>query len=78
MPDPNANGAEDYADSLDRQRAVVDGEPTELETRIAKELWHRFGNPSVVEWGDETHKAEYVDAAVSVLLLAHRAWRNTK
>jgi len=60
----------------DRQRAVVDGEPTELEIRVAKELWHRFGNPSVVEWENETHKAEYIDAAVSVLYTAHRAWRS--
>jgi hypothetical protein len=44
----------------------------DIETKIAKRLWHRFGNPSVVEWEDETHKAEYQDAAVEVLHLATR------
>jgi len=67
MPDPYANGAEDYAESL--------GKPSELEIRIAKHLWHRFGNSSVEEWENETHKADYIDAAVSVLYTAHRAWR---
>jgi len=69
----NANyGPEDI---LDRQRAVIDGKPSDLETRIAKDLWHRFGNPSVEEWENETHKADYIDAAVSVIFLCHRASR---
>jgi len=42
----------------------------DLETKIAKALWHRFGNPNAVEWEDETHKAEYLDAAVQVLFIA--------
>jgi hypothetical protein len=42
----------------------------DLETKIAKALWHRFGNPNVVEWEDETHKAEYLDAVVQVLFIA--------
>lgn len=34
------------------------------------EAWHRFGNPNVVEWEDETHKAEYYDAAWEVFRIA--------
>lgn len=56
-----------------RQRAVVDGAaPTELETKIAVDLWHRFGNPSIVEWEDETHKAEYIEATLAVIFLVNR------
>ena len=37
---------------------------------IAQALWHRFANPSVETWEDETHKAEYLLAADDVILLA--------
>lgn len=38
--------------------------------KIAKALWHRWGNTSVIEWEDETHKAEYFDAAWQVFVIA--------
>jgi hypothetical protein len=37
---------------------------------IAKLLWHRFGDSSVEEWEDETHKAEFLEAADDVLFRA--------
>jgi hypothetical protein len=40
--------------------------------QIAKALWHRFGNPNVIEWDDETHKAEYFDAAWQVFVIASK------
>ncbi len=43
-------------------------DPDVLE-KAAIELWHRWGNDSVMEWEDETHKAEYRLAAEAVLAL---------
>lgn len=43
-------------------------DPDVLE-KAAIELWHRWGNDSVIEWEDETHKAEYRLAAEAVLAL---------
>jgi hypothetical protein len=40
---------------------------TDRRTKIAKALWHRFAKSSVETWDDETHKAEYLDAADQVL-----------
>lgn len=37
---------------------------------IAKLLWHRFGDSSVEEWEDETHKAEFLEAADDVIFRA--------
>jgi hypothetical protein len=49
--------------------------------RLAIRLWHRFGNPNVESFDDETHKAEYLDAidglssCLLVRLLIGRALR---
>lgn len=37
---------------------------------IAKLLWHRFGDSNVEEWEDESHKAEFLEAADDVLFRA--------
>jgi len=45
---------------------------TDARLRLAIRLWHRFANPSVESFDDETHKAEYlaaVDGLSSCLLL---------
>jgi hypothetical protein len=31
--------------------------------RVALELWHRFAPDHHIEWAEEIHKAEYLDAA---------------
>jgi hypothetical protein len=41
--------------------------------RIAIALWRRFAPDYSVEWSDETHAAEYRDAAQMVLEIAHGA-----
>lgn len=41
-----------------------------LPETVALALWHRFAPEHHTEWADETHRAEYLDAADAVLALA--------
>ena len=42
-------------------------ESEDMIERIAICLWHRFGAPHQLEWQDESHKAEFRDAARAVI-----------
>ena len=44
--------------------------PLPAAERIAIALWHRFAPSSSIEWAEETHAAEYRDAANAVLAIA--------
>ena len=52
------------------KRADAIAAATDIEKRIAVALWHRFGTSSVIEWDDETHQADYIDAAIEVVHIA--------
>lgn len=41
----------------------------DLKERVAINLWHRFAPESHEEWSEETHSAEYRDAADAILFL---------
>ena len=49
--------------------AAAPGIDPDVLEKAAIELWHRWGNDSVIEWEDESHKAEYRLAAEAVLAL---------
>ncbi len=40
-----------------------------LRERIAIALWHRFAPEHHMEWSEEHHQTEYLDAADAVLIL---------
>ena len=44
-----------------------------IEQKVAEALWHRFAPVGHIDWEDETHKAEYLDAAVQVIHIVQTA-----
>lgn len=50
----------------------------DLKEKIAISLWHRFAPENHEEWTEETHAAEYRDAADAILFLARCADRSAK
>lgn len=56
------------SDSQTTEAPITDAE-VEL---AAMELWHRFAPGHHTAWADETHRAEYIDAAKAVIA----AWKD--
>lgn len=52
-------------------------EADDMIERIAIALWHRFGSPHQIEWHDDVHKAEFRDAAKSVVKAMREPSRST-
>ena len=59
---------------VEREQSSPVTETPDLKERIAIALWHRFAPDHHMEWSEESHAAEYREAAEAVMILGRRSF----